>query len=114
MSSDLDSWVSAVSAERNGCRLPLRADAEAGEILDASLALLFPHFAADRRADAAAVRGEVERLEGWVRCFQAGLGHDDPAAARAFTARFPAIQEALSWTPRRRAPPTRRPRTWTR
>ena len=95
MSSDLDSWVSAVSAERIGCRLPLRADAEAGEILDASLALLFPHFAADRRADAAAVRGEVERLEGWVRCFQAGLGHDDPAAARAFTAQLPAIQEAL-------------------
>ena len=53
LSSDLDSWVSAVSAERIGCRLPLRADAEAGEILDASLALLFPHFAADRRADAA-------------------------------------------------------------
>jgi hypothetical protein len=33
MSSDLDSWVSAVSAERSGCHLPLRADAEAGEIL---------------------------------------------------------------------------------
>ena len=95
MSSPLDSWVSAVSAERNGCRLPLRADVEAGEILDASLALLFPHFAADRRADAAAVQGEVERLEGWVRCFQAGLGHDDPAAARAFTSQFPAIQKVL-------------------
>ena len=41
------------------------------------------------------MRGEVERLEGWVRCFQAGLGHDDTAAARGFTSRFPAIQAAL-------------------
>ena len=96
MSSPLDSWVGAVSAERNSCHLPLRADVEAGEILDASLALLFPHFAVDRRADPTAVRGEVERLEGWVRCFQAGLGHDDPAAALAFTSQFPAIQKALT------------------
>jgi serine O-acetyltransferase len=41
------------------------------------------------------VRGEFERLEGWVQCFQAGLGHHDPAAARAFTSELPAIQEAL-------------------
>jgi serine O-acetyltransferase len=96
MYSGPDDWVNAVSAQRHSCRLPLQAGNEAGEILHASLALLFPHFAEDRRADAAAIRGEIDRLEGWIRCFQAGLGHDDPALARAFVSSLPAIQEALA------------------
>jgi serine O-acetyltransferase len=96
MSSDLDDWIGAIGAARAGCRLPLRADAEAGEIVDAALALLFPHFAPDRRADRAAVRGDIEHLEGWIRCFLAGLGSDDPGIARSFTAALPAIQEALT------------------
>jgi serine O-acetyltransferase len=95
MPTELDRWAGAVSTDRKNCRLPLRADAEAGEIVDAALALLFPHFACDRRADATAVQAEVERLEGWVRCFQSGLGDDSPAIARSFTAHLPAIQEAL-------------------
>lgn len=95
MSPALDRWVATVSAERAACRVPLRADAEAAEILDAALALLFPHFAADRGAGSAAVRGEIDRLEGWIRCFLAGLGHDDAALAASFTSQLPAIQAAL-------------------
>jgi serine O-acetyltransferase len=95
MSLELTHWAGVVSAEREDCRLPLRADEEAREIIDAALALLFPHFAPDRRTGAAAVVGEVARLEGWIRCFMAGLGHDDPSLARAFTAGLPAIQDAL-------------------
>lgn len=95
MSSEADDWIGAVIAERAACRLPLRADAEAGEIVDAALALLFPQFAADRRADRATVGGEIEHLEGWIRCFLAGLGLEDPTIAPSFTAALPAIQEAL-------------------
>jgi len=45
MSLELTHWAGVVSAEREDCRLPLRADEEAREIIDAALALLFPHFA---------------------------------------------------------------------
>ena len=96
MSPELDRWAGTVSAEREQCRLPLRADAEAREIVDAALALLFPHFAPNRSTSAAEVIGEVARLEGWVRCFLAGLGRDDPGLARAFTADLPGIQDALT------------------
>ena len=95
MSLELTRWAGAVSADREQCRLPLRADAEAREIVDAALALLFPHFAPDRRTGGAAVIAEIARLEGWVRCFLAGLDRDDPELARAFTAGLPAIQDAL-------------------
>jgi len=95
MSLELTHWAGAVSAEREACRLPLRAGDEAREIVDASLALLFPHFAPDRRTGGAAVIAEIARLEGWVRCFLAGLDRDDAELARTFTAGLPAIQEAL-------------------
>jgi serine O-acetyltransferase len=95
MSPNLDRWAEAVSEERHGCVLPLCADEEAREILDRSLALLFPHFAADRQATAASVLAETTRLEGALRCFLAGLGGDDPALARSFAASLPAIQNAL-------------------
>ena len=95
MSLELTHWARAVSAEREECRLPLRADVEASEIVDAALALLFPHFAPDRRTGSAAVVAEVARLEGWLRCFLAGLGRDDPELARSFTSQLPAVQEAL-------------------
>jgi serine O-acetyltransferase len=96
MSPDVDHWTAAISAERKGCRVPPRADAEAGEILHASLALLFPHFAADRRADASAVRAEADRLESRLRGLLSGLGHDDASVARSFTAHLPAIRESLA------------------
>ena len=95
MPTELDRWADAVSAARRRCRLPLRADAEAAEILDRSLALLFPHFAADRHATAASVLAETAQLEGSLRCFLAGLGGDDPALARSFAVSLPAIQDAL-------------------
>jgi serine O-acetyltransferase len=95
MSPELDRWAGAVSAERSACRVPLRADVEAGDILDRSLALLFPHFAPDRSASADAVRAETARLEGGLRCLLAGLGHDDAELARSFTDGLPAIQDAL-------------------
>ena len=95
MSAELERWAERAAADRHGCRLPLRADAEAGEILDRSLALLFPHFAPDRRAQPGAVLAEIGQLEGWVRCFLAGIGRDDPALARTYTTALPAIQDAL-------------------
>jgi len=96
MSPELDSWADAVSEERRACRVPLRADAETAEILDRSLALLFPHFACERSVTAGAVLEETARLEGWVRCFLAGLGRDDAAVARAFVEGLPAIRKALT------------------
>jgi len=95
MSPELDSWAGTVSAGRLTCRLPLRADAEAREIVDAALALLFPHFAPDRRAEPGVVRGEIDRLEGWVRCFLAGLGVDNAPAVRSFSESLPDIQRDL-------------------
>jgi serine O-acetyltransferase len=95
MSLELTHWAGAVSAEREECRLPLRAEEEAQAIIGAALALLFPHFAPDRRTGGAAVIAEIGRLEGWVRCFLAGLDRDDAELARAFTAGLPAIQDAL-------------------
>jgi serine O-acetyltransferase len=91
-----DRWAEAISAARHVCRVPVRADEEARDILNRSLALLFPHFAADRQATAASVLAETAQLEGALRCFQAGLGHDDPDLARAFVAGLPAIQDALA------------------
>ena len=96
MPPELERWAEAVSAARRGCRLPVRADEEARDILDRSLALLFPHFAADRRAAVGAVLAETAQLEGSLRCFLAGLGADDPVLARSFVAGLPAIQDALA------------------
>jgi serine O-acetyltransferase len=96
MHPELERWAKAVSAARHGRRLPVRADEEARDVLDRSLALLFPHFAADRQATAGAVLTETVQLEGSLRCFLGGLGHDDPALARAFVSSLPAIQEALA------------------
>jgi serine O-acetyltransferase len=96
MLPESDRWAEAVSAARHRCRLPVRADEEAREILDRSLALLFPHFAADRQATAGAVQAEAAQLEGSLRCFLAGLGADDAALARSFVEGLPAIQEALA------------------
>lgn len=95
MSPELDRWADLVNHERLGCRVPLQAEAETREILDRSLALLFPHFAPDRSAAAGSVLAETAQLEGWVRCFLAGLGRDDAALARSFTEGLPAIQAAL-------------------
>jgi serine O-acetyltransferase len=96
MSPNLDRWAVDVSESRRGCRLPLRADEEARDILDRSLALLFPHFATDRQATAGSVLAETAQLEGSLRCFLAGLGGDDPALARSFVEGLPDIQTALA------------------
>jgi serine O-acetyltransferase len=96
MPPDLERWAEAVSTARHGRRLPVRADEEARDVLERSLALLFPHFAADRQATAGSVLAETAQLEGSLRCFLAGLGADDPALARSFVAGLPAIQDALA------------------
>jgi serine O-acetyltransferase len=96
MLPESDRWAEAVSAARRGCRVPVRADEEARDVLDRAFALLFPHFAADRQATAGSVLAEAAQLEGSLRCFLAGLGADDPALARSFVASLPEIQEALA------------------
>jgi len=95
MASDLNHWVAAVSADREGYRLPERADAAAGDIVDAALALLFPHFARERRAETRLVRSEIARLEVLLRRVLTGLDVPDPAVADAFIANLAATRESL-------------------
>ena len=95
MASDLNHWVGAVSADREGYRLPERADAAAGDIVDAALALLFPHFARERRAETRLVRSEIARLEVLLRRVLTGLDVPDPAVADAFIANLAATRESL-------------------
>ncbi len=92
----------ARSLDRHGQRRtaslpPSRArDAEAREIVDAALALLFPHFAPDRRAEPRAVRGEIDRLEAWIALFpRRPRRRTNAPAARAFSESLPGIQRAL-------------------
>jgi len=95
MASDLNHWIAAVSADREGYRLPERADAAAGDIVDAALALLFPHFARERRAETRLVRSEIARLEVLLRRVLTGLDVPDPAVADAFIANLAATRESL-------------------
>jgi serine O-acetyltransferase len=96
MSSEMDHWVGAVSAGRVRYTLPGRADAAAGDIVDSALALLFPHFALERRADARLVRSEIAHLETSLHRALVGLGVPDPAVADSFMGHLPVIQEALA------------------
>jgi serine O-acetyltransferase len=95
MTPDVQRLAGAVSAARAAYRLPVRAEAEAGEIVDLALALLFPHFAPDPKSDPAGVRAEIGRLEGSLQCFLAGLGPGghrlDPPLAEG----LPAIRQEL-------------------
>ena len=95
MSSDLDRWVSAVGADRDVYRLPERVDAAAGDIVDAALALLFPHFARERRAEPRLVRSEIARLGALLRRVLTGLDVPDPAVAEAFIGNLAATRESL-------------------
>jgi serine O-acetyltransferase len=95
MSPEIDRWVGEVSAARKGYRLPARAEAAAGEFVTAALALLFPHFAADQRADPVSVGNEVGRLEARLEPFLVGLDRESGARARSFVNGLPAIQNAL-------------------
>ena len=95
MSPDLNGWVSAVSADRAGYRLPAGADAAAGDIVDAALALLFPHFARERRSDPRLVRSEIAHLESLLRRALAGFGAPDAALTDSFVAQLPVIRAAL-------------------
>ena len=95
MSSDLDRWVSAVGADRDVYRLPERVDAAAGDIVDAALALLFPHFARERRAEPRLVRSEIARLGALLRRVLTGLDVPDPAVAEAFIGNLTATRESL-------------------
>ena len=95
MSPEVDRWVGAVSAARKAYRLPVRAEAEAGDIVDAALALLFPHFAPDPRADADGVRGEIGRLEASLSCFLAGFSPAEYRLNLPFADGLPSIRQAL-------------------
>jgi serine O-acetyltransferase len=96
MSPDVDRWIGAVCDARAGYRLPVRADVLATAFAEDALALLFPHFAAHRRADRPSVRAEFHRLEASLRQFLAGIGRDDDGTASAFMASLPAIHDALA------------------
>ena len=95
MSPDIDRLAGAISAGRKVYRLPVRAEAEAADIVDAALALLFPHFASDPRGDEAAVRSEINRLEALLSCFLAGFAPDEPRLLRPFSEGLPDIRQAL-------------------
>ena len=95
MSPDVNPLVGAVSAARAAYRLPVRAEAEAGEIVDLALALLFPHFAPHPRADADAVLREIGLLDASLECFLAGFGQDERRLDRSFAESLPDIRQAL-------------------
>jgi serine O-acetyltransferase len=84
MSPQIESWITKVCAARGAYRLPVRADALAGEFVADALALLFPHFAAQRRCDLQGVGAELARLQASLRRFMLDTGYvDDDATNRA-------------------------------
>jgi len=98
MSPLVESWISKVCAARGAYRLPFRADALAGEFVSDALALLFPHFASQRRCDNQGVGAELSRLQESLRHFMIATGYvDDDATvrARAFVNQLPVIHDAL-------------------
>ncbi len=98
MSPLIESWISKVCAARGAYRLPVRADALAGEFVIDALALLFPHFASQRRCDLQGVGAELARLKESLRHFMLNTGYVDDDATRrseAFVDRLPAIHETL-------------------
>lgn len=98
MSPSIESWINRVCAARGAYRLPVRADALAGEFVTDGLALLFPHFASQRRCDRQGVGAELARLQASLRHFMLDTGYiDDDATerARAFVNRLPAIHDML-------------------
>jgi serine O-acetyltransferase len=98
MSPQIESWISKVCAARGAYRLPVRADALASEFVTDALALLFPHFATQRRGDRQGVGAELARLQASLRRFMLDTGYlDDDATtrAKAFVDRIPAIHDAL-------------------
>jgi len=98
MSSAIDPWIRSVCAARDDHRLPVRAGSAAGEFVANALAVLFPHFAPQRRCDPSSVRAELFRLQESLRYFMVGAGHGDDAAAAAesFIDRLPGIQALLT------------------
>ena len=95
MSQEVDRWVSSVAAARADYRLPPRAGALADALINSALALLFPHFQTRRRPDQRSVRAEMRVLDGTIRQFLAGAGHQDDRAADSFMSQLPAIHDAL-------------------
>ncbi len=98
MSPLVESWISKVCAARGAYRLPFRADVLATEFVTDALALLFPHFASQRRCDTQGVGAELARLQESLRHFMRETGYiDDDATvrARAFVNQLPAIHDAL-------------------
>jgi len=98
MSPLVESWISKVCAARGAYHLPFRADALASEFVTDALALLFPHFASQRRCDHQGVGAELARLQESLRHFMIDTGYvdeDATARAREFVNRLPAIHDAL-------------------
>ena len=98
MSPLVESWISKVCAARGAYHLPFRADVLAGEFVSDALALLFPHFASQRRCDSQGVGAELARLQESLRHFMLETGYvddDSTTRARAFVNRIPSIHDAL-------------------
>ena len=95
MSPEIDRWVGAVSAAREAYRLPVRAEAEAGEIVDArarsAVSPLRPGPAGGRRCRARRDRPS----RGVAQLFPRRTRPGRAPLARAFTRGFPAIRHAL-------------------
>jgi serine O-acetyltransferase len=98
MSPFIESWISKVCAARGAYHLPFRADVLATDFVTDALALLFPHFASQRRCDTQGVEAELARLQESLRHFMLETGYvDDDATdrARAFVNQLPAMHDSL-------------------
>ena len=98
MKGTTQAWLQHVCWARSHYQLPPRADTQAHEIVDGSLALLFPHLAFERRCEPESVINEIEGLRWRLHAFLRDKGRDETDAHRVsaqFVERLPAVHEAL-------------------
>lgn len=91
-------FLDRLRGARRAYALPYRAQALARDLIDHLLALLFPHFAGERRCQPWELAEDHERARGMVATFVAALPGGAERAeqvADAFMARLPDVYERL-------------------
>ena len=98
MSDAMQGFVALVAQGRADYALPAQAARQAEEFAQASLALLFPHFAASQNTSLASVRGELEQLRSRLGAFllAQGVGQDRANdLTGGFIAALPGLRASL-------------------
>ncbi len=98
MTDAMQGFVALVAQGRADYALPAQAARLAEEFTQASLALLFPHFAASQNTSLAAVRGELEQLRSRLGAFMLAQGVAPERATEltgGFIAALPGLRASL-------------------